>query len=143
VVLCDLDHFKSINDKYGHATGDQVLRQAVDACRNHLRASDLFGRFGGEEFCILLPGCSLADARQRCEQLRMAIATITTDGGNSISSVSASFGVAATSSSGYELRQLLAHADAALYRAKYAGRNCVVLYDTMHAVAIKLSQAQA
>ena len=134
VILCDLDHFKSINDKYGHATGDHVLRQAVLACRTHLRASDLFGRFGGEEFCILLPGCSLADARQRCEQLRVAIATVATDAANASSTVSASFGVAATSSSGYELRQLLAHADAALYRAKFAGRNCVVLYDTMHAV---------
>ena len=81
VILCDLDHFKSINDKFGHAAGDQVLRQAVQACRAHLRASDLFGRFGGEEFCILLPGCSLADARQRCEQLRGAIATIATDTG--------------------------------------------------------------
>jgi diguanylate cyclase (GGDEF)-like protein len=135
VILCDLDHFKSINDRYGHATGDHVLRQAVLACRTHLRASDLFGRFGGEEFCILLPGCSLADARQRCEQLRASIATVTTDTANA--TVSASFGVAATSSSGYELRQLLAHADAALYRAKYAGRNCVVLYDTMHAVGMK------
>jgi diguanylate cyclase (GGDEF)-like protein len=134
VILCDLDHFKSINDKFGHATGDHVLRQAVDACRKHLRASDLFGRFGGEEFCILLPGCSLADARQRCEQLRAAIASVTTESGNASATVSASFGVAATSSSGYELRQLLAHADAALYRAKFAGRNCVVLYDTMHAV---------
>jgi diguanylate cyclase (GGDEF)-like protein len=137
VVLCDLDHFKSINDKYGHATGDHVLRQAVQACRAHLRASDLFGRFGGEEFCILLPGCSLADARQRCEQLRTAIATVTTDAGNTSSTISASFGAASTASSGYELRQLLAHADAALYRAKYAGRNCVVLYDTMHAVGMK------
>jgi diguanylate cyclase (GGDEF)-like protein len=143
VILCDLDHFKSINDKYGHATGDHVLRQAVQACRTHLRASDLFGRFGGEEFCILLPGCSLADARQRCEQLRAAIATIATDATSPGSSVSASFGVAVTSSSGYELRQLLAHADAALYRAKFAGRNCVVLFDTMHAVGIKLSQAKA
>jgi diguanylate cyclase (GGDEF)-like protein len=134
IVLCDLDHFKSINDKFGHATGDQVLRQAVQACRTHLRNTDLFGRFGGEEFCILLPGCSLADARQRCEQLRTSIATIATDAGNVASNVSASFGVATTASSGYELRQLLAHADAALYQAKYAGRNCVVLYDTMHAV---------
>jgi diguanylate cyclase (GGDEF)-like protein len=114
-----------------------VLRQAVQACRAHLRGSDLFGRFGGEEFCVLLPGCSLADARARCEQLRAAIATIATDASNSVSTVSASFGVASTASSGYELRQLLAHADAALYRAKYAGRNCVVLYDTMHAVGIK------
>jgi diguanylate cyclase (GGDEF)-like protein len=140
VILCDLDHFKSINDKFGHAAGDQVLRQAVQACRAHLRASDLFGRFGGEEFCILLPGCSLADARQRCEQLRSAIATVASDTGAS-STVSASFGVAATSSSGYELRQLLAHADAALYRAKYAGRNCVVLYDTMHAIGTKMEVA--
>lgn len=134
VILCDLDHFKSINDKYGHATGDHVLRQAVQECRRHLRASDLFGRFGGEEFCILLPSCSLADARQRCEQLRASIATVAADPGSMVANVSASFGVAATGSSGYELRQLLAHADAALYRAKYAGRNCVVLYDTMHAI---------
>jgi diguanylate cyclase (GGDEF)-like protein len=134
VILCDLDYFKSINDKYGHAAGDQVLRQAVQACREHLRSTDLFGRFGGEEFCILLPGCSLADARQRCEQLRASIATISADALEVSSRVSASFGIAATASSGYELRQLLAHADAALYRAKYAGRNCVVLYDTMHAV---------
>ncbi|HKS56991.1 MAG TPA: GGDEF domain-containing protein [Steroidobacteraceae bacterium] len=143
VILCDLDHFKSINDKYGHATGDHVLRQAVLACRAHLRASDLFGRFGGEEFCILLPGCSLADARQRCEQLRAAIATVATDGGVAGSTVSASFGVATTASSGYELRQLLAHADAALYRAKFAGRNCVVLYDTIHAVGLKAGPASA
>jgi diguanylate cyclase (GGDEF)-like protein len=139
VVLCDLDHFKSINDKFGHAAGDHVLRQAVQACRAHLRSSDLFGRFGGEEFCILLPGCSLADARQRCEQLRISIATIATGAGNDASSVSASFGVANTGSSGFELRQLLAHADAALYQAKYAGRNCVVLYDTMHAVALDVT----
>jgi diguanylate cyclase (GGDEF)-like protein len=142
VILCDLDHFKAINDKYGHATGDHVLRQAVLACRTHLRASDLFGRFGGEEFCILLPGCSLADARQRCEQLRAAIATVATDSANPSPMVSASFGVAATSSSGYELRQLLAHADAALYRAKFAGRNCVILYDTMHAVSVRSQSEQ-
>jgi diguanylate cyclase (GGDEF)-like protein len=142
VILCDLDHFKAINDKYGHATGDHVLRQAVLACRTHLRASDLFGRFGGEEFCILLPGCNLADARQRCEQLRNAIATVATDSANPSSTVSASFGVAATSSSGYELRQLLAHADAALYRAKFAGRNCVVLYDTMHAMSARSHSEQ-
>jgi len=142
VILCDLDHFKAINDRYGHATGDHVLRQAVQACRAHLRASDLFGRIGGEEFCILLPGCSLADARQRCEQLRAAIATVTTDSTSPGSMVSASFGVAATSSSGYELRQLLAHADAALYRAKFAGRNCVVLYDTMHAVSVRSHSEQ-
>jgi diguanylate cyclase (GGDEF)-like protein len=134
VVLCDLDHFKTINDRYGHPTGDFVLKQSVAACRTHLRTTDLFGRFGGEEFCILLPGCSLADARQRCEQLRGAIAALPAQAGSMVPNVSASFGVASTGSSGYELRQLLAHADAALYRAKNAGRNCVVLYEAMPAL---------
>lgn len=134
VVLCDLDHFKTINDRYGHPTGDFVLKQSVAACRAHLRASDLFGRFGGEEFCILLPGCSLADARQRCERLRCAIAALPAQGGSIVPHVSASFGVASTGSSGYDLRQLLAHADAALYRAKNAGRNCVVLYEGIQAL---------
>jgi diguanylate cyclase (GGDEF)-like protein len=129
IVLCDLDHFKQINDKYGHATGDFVLKQAVSACRVHLRETDLFGRFGGEEFGILLPSCNLADARQRCEQLRIAIAEIAQHPGSMVANVSASFGIAATGSSGYELRQLLAHADAALYRAKHAGRNLVVIHD--------------
>ena len=137
VILCDLDHFKSINDKFGHATGDHVLRQAVQACRMHLRASDLFGRFGGEEFCDSAAGLQphrrpsalrAAARRDRDHHRRRRRAS---------STVSASFGVAATASSGYELRQLLAHADAALYRAKYAGRNCVVLYDTMHAIGVK------
>lgn len=134
VVLCDLDQFKTINDRYGHPTGDFVLKQSVAACRAHLRETDLFGRFGGEEFCMLLPGCSLADARQRCEQLRGAIAALSAQAGSLVPNVSASFGVASTGSSGYELRQLLAHADAALYRAKHAGRNCVVLYEAIHAV---------
>jgi diguanylate cyclase (GGDEF)-like protein len=134
VVLCDLDHFKTINDRYGHPAGDLVLKQSVAACRAHLRATDLFGRFGGEEFCILLPGCTLADARQRCEQLRGAIAALAAQPGSMVPNVSASFGVASTAASGYELRQLLAHADAALYRAKNTGRNCVVLYEAIHAV---------
>jgi diguanylate cyclase (GGDEF)-like protein len=129
IVLCDLDHFKQINDKYGHATGDFVLKQAVDACRSNLRETDIFGRFGGEEFGILLPDCGLEDARQRCEQLRLAISGIAQHPGSMVTNVSASFGIAATGSSGYELRQLLAHADAALYHAKRAGRNLVVTYD--------------
>jgi diguanylate cyclase (GGDEF)-like protein len=129
IVLCDLDYFKSINDRYGHAAGDFVLKQAVAACRRHLRASDIFGRFGGEEFGVLLPGCNLADAQERCEQLRLAIAGSAGQEGNIVANVSASFGVATSALSGYELRQLLAHADAALYRAKHAGRNRVVLHE--------------
>lgn len=133
IVLCDLDHFKQINDKYGHATGDFVLKQTVTACRLHLRESDIFGRFGGEEFGVLLPGCNLADARARCEQLRIAIAEVAKHPGSMVANVSASFGLASSSPSGYELRQLLAHADAALYRAKRAGRNLVVAHDAKDA----------
>jgi diguanylate cyclase (GGDEF)-like protein len=126
IVLCDLDHFKTINDSHGHAAGDYVLKRAVSECRAHLRQTDIFGRFGGEEFGILFPACEPRDAWQLSEQLRVAIASITIDGEES--KVTASFGIATTGSSGYELRQLLAHADAALYAAKHSGRNRVVIH---------------
>lgn len=129
VVLCDLDHFKAINDQYGHAAGDAVLKQAVALCRTHLRSNDVFGRVGGEEFGILLPGCTLEAASQRCEQLRLAVAGMVIQHNGHDVTVSASFGIETTASCSYELRQLLAHADAALYQAKHAGRNRVVVYD--------------
>jgi diguanylate cyclase (GGDEF)-like protein len=134
LVLFDLDHFKAVNDKYGHATGDYVLKRAVSACKNHLRKSDVFGRFGGEEFAVLLPGCELDEARRHSDQLRATIASISADQDSAKATISASFGVASTSTSGYELRQLLAHADAALYQAKRAGRNRVVLYGSVEEV---------
>ena len=128
IILFDLDHFKAINDKYGHATGDQVLKQAVTECQLFMRSTDLFGRFGGEEFSFLMAGCELEDARVRAEQLRLTIAGITANGIPG-SNVSASFGIASTTSTGFDLRQLLAHADSALYAAKRAGRNRVAVYD--------------
>jgi diguanylate cyclase (GGDEF)-like protein len=130
IILCDLDHFKSINDRYGHATGDFVLKRTVSACKVHLNKGEIFGRFGGEEFAILLPSCGQEDARQRAEQLRVAITAITAYQGQGAikATVSASFGVAATSMSGYELGLLLAHADAALYEAKRMGRNRVAVH---------------
>ena len=129
IVLCDLDHFKQINDRYGHATGDFVLKRTVSACNVHLGKSDIFGRFGGEEFAFLLPSCGIEDARHRAEQLRLAIAGITAyQNGGAKATVSASFGIAGTIASGHELGQLLAHADAALYEAKRIGRNRVVVY---------------
>jgi diguanylate cyclase (GGDEF)-like protein len=128
MILCDLDHFKSINDKYGHATGDFVLKRTVSACKVLLDKNEVFGRFGGEEFGVLLPACSPEEARQRAEQLRMTIAGITAYQGTTKATVSASFGIASTSHSGHELGQLLAHADAALYEAKRTGRNRVVLF---------------
>jgi len=129
IILCDLDHFKSINDRYGQAAGDQVLKQTVSECQLFMRATDLFGRFGGEEFSFLVAGCGPEDARLRAEQLRLTIAGISANNGAG-TRVTASFGVASTIASGYDLRLLLAHADSALYAAKRAGRNRVAVYDT-------------
>ena len=131
ILLFDLDHFKSINDRYGHPTGDFVLKRTVSASRVHLVRGEVFGRFGGEEFAIVLPGCGPEEARARAEQLRATIAGIAAYQGATKATVSASFGIAATSSSGLELGQLLAHADAALYEAKRLGRNRVVVYTPM------------
>lgn len=125
LVLIDLDHFKLTNDTYGHAVGDQVLRQAVDACKAHVRSSDVFGRLGGEEFGVLLPDCSFDCGIEHAEAMRRAIVALSEQADPGVP-VSASFGLAFTGESGYELRQLLMDADHALYRAKRAGRDCVV-----------------
>lgn len=127
VILIDLDHFKLVNDAHGHAAGDLILKRTTSACEAHLRSVDVFGRLGGEEFGILLPDCTAENATQKAEQLRLAIADLSGDEDGVGFPVSASFGVSATRSSGYGLRQLLAHADKALYQAKHEGRNRVVL----------------
>lgn len=129
IVVVDLDYFKAINDRYGHAAGDLVLKHTVATCESLLRPSDLFGRFGGEEFGILLSGCGLEVARQRCEQLRAAVSSVTAQEHGMTSSITASFGLSSTKLSGYDLPTLLAHADAALYGAKRAGRNRVMAFD--------------
>ncbi|UGB36989.1 GGDEF domain-containing protein [Frateuria soli] len=125
LVLIDLDHFKLVNDTHGHAMGDLVLRQAVTACQAHMRSTDVFGRLGGEEFGILLPECSMDSAIERAEAIRHSVAQLSSAAEPGIR-ISASFGVACTRETGHDLRQLLIDADQALYRAKRAGRNCVV-----------------
>ncbi|MGB3269226.1 MAG: GGDEF domain-containing protein [Rhodanobacter sp.] len=130
LVLLDLDHFKQVNDNHGHAVGDRVLRRAVEACQAHLRSTDLFGRLGGEEFGMLLPECGLVQVQQRVEQMRLAVTRVPAGEAGSGVAVSASFGIAAASCSGCELRQLMMDADDALYRAKREGRNRVSLSDS-------------
>ena len=129
LVLMDLDHFKQVNDTHGHVVGDLVLKRAVAACQQHLRRSDIFGRLGGEEFAILFPECSAAQAWERAERIRQAIAATPLWGETRHVVISASFGIAGTDRSGYELRQLMIDADNALYRAKHEGRNRVVSGD--------------
>ncbi|WP_460876911.1 GGDEF domain-containing protein [Rhodanobacter koreensis] len=125
LVLIDLDHFKAVNDTHGHAVGDRVLLRAVEACKTYLRSTDIFGRLGGEEFGILLPEYTLEQVLVRAEQIRVAIATVAAGEDAPGIPISASFGVSSVVHSGYELRQLLIHADEALYRAKREGRNRV------------------
>ncbi|NID14927.1 tetratricopeptide repeat-containing diguanylate cyclase [Luteibacter yeojuensis] len=130
VILFDLDHFKAVNDTYGHAVGDEVLKRGVDVCRRALHACDVFGRLGGEEFAVLLPDCSPVQARARAEQLRLSIAATSATQARPDLTVTASFGIAGSMQCGFELHRLLVVADAALYRAKRAGRNCVFMGDT-------------
>jgi diguanylate cyclase (GGDEF)-like protein len=130
LILFDLDHFKNVNDTWGHSVGDEVLKRAVDVCRRALHACDVFGRLGGEEFAVLLPDCSPAQARARAEQLRLSISATSATPSRPELLVTASFGVASTLQCGFELHRLLVVADGALYRAKRSGRNCVFMGDS-------------
>ena len=130
-VLCDLDHFKEINDVWGHPAGDAALRQAAAVFQSSVRGSDLVGRLGGEEFGVLLSDCDTASALERCEELRRAIGAIHIGEREKHTTASASFGIASTSQSGYEFRQLMLDADAALYDAKRRGRNCVAVHGAL------------
>lgn len=126
-IALDVDRFKSVNDRYGHPTGDRVLRAIATSCRAVMRAVDQLGRLGGEEFAILLPETSLVGAATTAERVRQQIAAteITTDTGPL--SVTASFGVASMSVDADDIAGMLAAADEALYQAKVSGRDRVVV----------------
>lgn len=126
LISIDLDHFKRVNDTHGHATGDEVLKRAVEVCKTQLRANDIFGRLGGEEFGILLPGCPREKATLIANCIRLAIGDTAVAVAEQTIWISASVGLACTSSSGFTLKNLCTDADAALYCAKRSGRNRVV-----------------
>lgn len=123
VVLADLDEFKDVNDVHGHAVGDEVLRVFADVLRETLRESDVAGRWGGEEFLILLPGADEEGAAQLADRLRLALASRDVSGAPGLR-VTASFGVAEYAGQA-NTEQLVDAADSALYRAKRAGRDRV------------------
>lgn len=126
VALVDIDHFKAVNDTYGHLVGDLVLRAVSDAIREHLRSYDVAGRFGGEEFVLLLPQADEAGALSIAERLRTHIAglSIPIDGTrDTCVRLTVSVGIAALDGTARELTDLLAAADSALYYAKENGRN--------------------
>lgn len=125
VVVCDLDHFKKVNDTYGHGAGDFVLHAFGERLMATLREADLAGRIGGEEFLMILPETDLAGARPFAERLRKAIAATPVSMPLGGLTITCSLGIAERTAADLEAGQLLARADAALYKAKDAGRNQV------------------
>ncbi|MGH8028296.1 MAG: diguanylate cyclase, partial [Arenimonas sp.] len=127
-VMFDLDNFKTINDRYGHAAGDWVLRTVATACRAQCRKDDHLSRIGGEEFAILLLDCELDAAEKMARTCCERIAAIDTSPSGHVFTISASFGVTSAGLAGNDFARLLAQADQAMYRAKNEGRNRVVVH---------------
>ena len=135
LVMFDLDHFKAINDKYGHLCGDAVLTMVGRQMTAVLRGSDLRCRYGGEEFLILLTDSPLGGARRVAESLRREIETNPLRWNETIIRVTASFGIAAIAPGELDANLIIGRADAALYRAKAQGRNCVRAAEGQEAIA--------
>ena len=126
VMMCDIDHFKQINDHYGHAAGDEVLREVARRLQHSVRSYDMVGRYGGEEFLIVLNRCEPASAAARADNLRSVISARPIQAGGKPLAVSMSVGLAlSTDYVNSEADEIIRKADAALYAAKHAGRNCV------------------
>jgi two-component system cell cycle response regulator len=127
VLICDIDHFKQVNDVHGHQTGDEVLREVSSRLLSSVRSYDRVGRYGGEEFLIVLSGCDSQLAQKRAEEIRRAVAAYPFKTFKGPLSLSVSIGVLTSNdwNPGLSSTQLLNEADRALYRAKTSGRNCV------------------
>jgi diguanylate cyclase (GGDEF)-like protein len=122
VLVIDLDHFKAINDEFGHLAGDEMLRVVANTITGEVRAYDLVGRFGGEEFVVLLPATSAAETMHVAERIRRRIAELVVPISGRLT---VSIGMAAFPENGPSRREVLHAADMAMYRAKAAGRNRV------------------
>ncbi len=126
VLMADVDHFKSVNDNYGHLSGDLVLRQVADRLRASVRPYDVVGRYGGEEFLIVAPGCDSADALALAERIRISVEVESFQTSHGGLCLGMSLGATAAEIKGkVDPDALLRVADLALYRAKRRGRNCV------------------
>jgi len=138
MVLLDLDNFKRINDRYGHATGDWVLKQVAAACQASCREGDLFGRLGGEEFAILSCGGDLHTAERIAQKCREKLALIDTASiAEDAPAITASFGCATTRLSGDSFESLFMHADRAMYRAKAEGRDRICAHEENRPVMVR------
>jgi diguanylate cyclase (GGDEF)-like protein len=124
-LMLDVDHFKGINDRYGHAAGDKVLVGLVDLLTNLARGAYLVGRYGGEEFCIAVAGLPEANAEEFAEYIRSAVSNVTTWLPNE-ARITVSIGIASCTGFPCEIADLVNRADQAVYAAKKAGRNRIV-----------------
>lgn len=131
-LAIDLDHFKQINDRYGHSAGDDALRWFAKTLNNTLRQSDIAARLGGEEFSVLLPETTLDNAEHLAERIRLALSATPVTTGDATFSITTSIGVAGTTDSKTTIEILLARADRALYEAKEGGRNRTVVAADEH-----------
>lgn len=129
LLLLDIDHFKMVNDQYGHAAGDAALRQFAATVRRCLRREDVFGRLGGEEFCALLPSTAVGGAAQLAERIRQSVANLAVEAGGNRLSLKVSIGVASLGDHAGSWDELVNRADRAMYAAKRAGRNRVIVGD--------------
>jgi len=126
ILMCDLDHFKSVNDTYGHLAGDDVLRETAKRLLTSVRSYDFVGRYGGEEFLVVLNNCNPAYAFARAEETCKSIAHLPVQTSSGAVAITMSLGLLLSQEWGFlPLQELLQQADAALYAAKAAGRNCV------------------
>ncbi|HPS53977.1 MAG TPA: diguanylate cyclase [Sedimentisphaerales bacterium] len=135
MMMLDIDHFKNINDTYGHLTGDIILRQLGKILKENTYPLDVIGRYGGEEFTILMPDTSHSAAIKAAEKLRKIIDGYYWDIGEKCISVSISIGIASVDS--YDSHELIKRADDALYKAKAQGRNCIVCWGDDKTVGTK------
>ena len=136
ILMGDIDHFKKFNDTWGHATGDQVLRLVAQCFKSNVKGRDTAARFGGEEFVVVLPDTSLANARRVAEQIRKAVESkkiVKRSTGESLGSITLSIGVAQLIP-GEQSADTINRADTCLYAAKHAGRNCVRCEEQLGAV---------
>lgn len=132
VAMFDLDHFKAVNDTYGHHIGDRCIVMLTDLVKASIRQSDLFARFGGEEFVLLLPETHLAPALQLCDRLRKRVEAHPVETDRGPINITVSVGLADFQQNATTLEEIIARADAALYTAKRNGRNQVAYGSTVH-----------
>ncbi|WFE70324.1 GGDEF domain-containing protein [Halomonas sp. M1] len=125
LIIIDIDHFKYVNDAFGHPAGDQVLERISEVLKREARAIDVVARLGGEEFCILMPDTSLDGAMQLAERLRQKICGLTHQQLNVATSITVSLGVTVACKNDMEFKKIYSRADKALYKAKTNGRNRV------------------